>query len=139
MASRKSQHRDRRRPRAVIHPPVDEGQRRSAPSLTAVSIEALRSGVMPMRGPRRREFIPHEDDLIRVGDPDDLCLDNEYVGDQTPGGSASTPDQNMVDDIGRAYGLQEEDSGELYSASEVLTRRDRKRSELRAPRRRPIE
>ena len=105
------------------------------PSLTAISIEALRSGVLPLRGPRRREFIPHEDELIRVGDPDDRGLDNEYVGDQTPGGSASTPDQNLIDDIGRAYGLQEEDEGELRAAGDVLTRRDRRRSELRAPRR----
>jgi hypothetical protein len=136
MASRKPFHRGDRRRHAPILSPVDEGQRRaSAPCLTAISIEALRSGVLPMRGPRRREFIPHEDELIRVGDPDDRGLDNEYVGDETPGGSASTPDQNLVDEIGRAYGLQEEDEGELRSAGEVLARRDRWRSELRAPRR----
>lgn len=118
--------------------PVDEGMRREsqgAPSLTAVSIEALRSGVIPLRGGRRREAIPHET-LILVGDPDDSGLGNEYVGDETPGGSASTPDQSLVDDIGRAYGLQEEDAGELHCAGEVLTRRDRHRPELRAPRRR---
>jgi hypothetical protein len=117
-------------------PAVDESQRRGEESGTAVAIEALRSGVMPSRGTRHREAIPHEDELIRVGDPDDLSLDNEYVGDQTPGGTASTPDQSLVDDIGRAYGLQEEDVGELRSAGEVLQRRDRHRSELRAPRRR---
>jgi len=38
-----------------------------------------------------------------------------------------------VDEIGRAYGLQEEDSGALRSAGEVLSRRDRHRSELRPP------
>jgi hypothetical protein len=138
MASRRPFHRDPRRRHAPVHPPVDEGQRRdAAPSLTAVSIEALRSGIVPLRGPRRREFIPHEDDLIRVGDPDDRGLDNEYVGDETPGGSASTPDQSLVDEIGRVYGLQEEDEGELHSASEVLERRDKWRWELRAPRRPP--
>ena len=57
----------------------------------------------------------------------------EYVGDETPGGTASTPDQSNVDDIGRAYGLQEEDTGALRSAEEVLARRDRRRSELRPP------
>jgi hypothetical protein len=137
MASRRIHRRARRVP---LHPPVDEAERRAerravTPSLTAISIEALRSGVLPFRGPRRREFIPHEDELICVGDPDDRGLDNEYVGDQTPGGSAPTPDQNLVDDIGRAYGLQEEDAGELQAAGDVLTRRDRRRSELRAPRR----
>jgi hypothetical protein len=133
MASRKV---DNRKLDAIRLPAVDEGQRRGELSATAVAIEALRSGVMPYRAWRRREAIPHEDELICVGDPDDLCLDNEYVGDQTPGGSATTPDQNLVDEIGRAYGLQEEDAGELHSGGEVLSRRDRHRSELRPSRRR---
>ena len=42
----------------------------------------------------------------------------------------------IVDEIGRAYGLQEEDTGALQSAGDVLARRDRKRAELRAPGRR---
>jgi hypothetical protein len=70
-----------------------------------------------------------------VGDPDDDALANEYVGENTPGGSTSTPDQSNVDDIGRVYGLQEEDAGELRSSREVLARRDRRRSELQPPRR----
>jgi hypothetical protein len=114
---------------------VDEGLRRGVLSPTAVAIEALRSGVIPFRGWRRREEIPNEDELICVGDPDDRGLDNEYVGDETPGGTASTPDQNSVDDIGRAYGLQEEDVGELRAGGDVLTERDRHRSELKPPRR----
>jgi hypothetical protein len=69
-----------------------------------------------------------------MGDPDDDCIANEYVGEETPGGTAPTPDQNVVDEIGRAYGLQEEDAGELHSASEILARRDRRRAELRPPR-----
>jgi hypothetical protein len=71
--------------------------------------------------------------MIRVGDPDDDSLANEYVGDETPGGSASTPDQNVVDDIGRAYGLQEEDAGAFRSAAEILGKRDHRRPELRPP------
>jgi hypothetical protein len=55
------------------------------------------------------------------------------VGEETPGGSTPTPDQNGVDEIGRAYGLQEEDSGALRSAAEVLGRRDRHRDELQPP------
>ena len=103
---------------------------------TAVSAEALRTGIVPCAGrPRPRASIPHEGDTIRVGDPDDDVLANEYAGEETPGGSASTPDQNEVDAIGRAYGLQEEDSGALRCASEILDRRDRHRSELIAPRR----
>jgi hypothetical protein len=115
-------------------PPARANGAAPASSPTAVAAEALRTGVL--RGAlRRRSEIPHEDETILVGDPDDRSLDNEYVGDETPGGTASTPDQSNVDDIGRAYGLQEEDSGALRSGSEVLARRDRRRSELRAPRR----
>jgi uncharacterized protein DUF6335 len=105
-----------------------------APSPTAVAAEAIRTGVLPQPRVRRRDEIPREDDAMRVGDPDDSSLDNEYVGDDLPGGDSPTPDQNGVDDIGRAYGLQEEDAGPLRSVAEILARRDRKRSELRAPR-----
>jgi hypothetical protein len=113
----------------------DDGEpERHLLSPTAVAAEALRSGVLP-RGQRRRDAIPHEDETIRVGDPDDDTLANEYVGEDLPGGSTPTPDQNEVDEIGRAYGLQDEDSGALRTSSEMLARRDRRRSELRPPRR----
>ena len=102
-------------------------------SATAVAAEALRSGVLPARPHASR--IPHEDDTIRVGDPDDDSLANEYVGEDLPGGSTPTPDQSNVDEIGRAYGVQDEDAGSLRTSSELLARRDRRRSELRPPKR----
>jgi hypothetical protein len=111
---------------------VEEWSRRGV-SPTAVAAEALRTGVLPETADRT-DKIPGEDETIRVGDPDDDPLANEYVGEETPGGSSPTPDQSVVDEIGRAYGLQEEDSGSLRSAGEVLTRRDRHRFELTAPR-----
>jgi hypothetical protein len=119
--------------------PRDRRARPRYSSATAVAAEALRTGIVPAvrgRGRGRGAEIPTEDDTIRVGDPDDRSLANEYVGEDTPGGTSPTPDQNGVDDIGRAYGLQEEDAGPLRSAAEVLDRRDRRRSELRPPRRR---
>ena len=122
---------DVRPPRRPRLPPAYEG-RRSALSATAIAAEALRTGVLPVTG-RRREAIPR-DEAIQVGDPDDSTLDNEYGGEETPGGSSPTPDQNGVDEIGRAYGLQDEDNGALRSAAEVLERRDRRRSELMPPR-----
>jgi hypothetical protein len=101
-------------------------------SPTAVAAEAMRTGVLPGR-PRRRGEILRESDTMLLGDPDDRILANAYVGEETPGGSTPTPDQNGVDEIGRAYGLQEEDNGVLRSAAEVLTRRDRRRVELQPP------
>ena len=118
--------------------PVDEGLPRHLASPTAVAAEAIRTGVVPLKTRRLRgsPAIPHEDQTILVGDPYDDTLSNEYVGEETPGGNNPTPDQSAVDEIGRAYGLQEEDAGVLRSASEVLSRRDRHRSELQPPRRR---
>jgi hypothetical protein len=124
-------------PRVVRLDQVEENGRRHEASPTAVAAEALRTGIIPHRQARRRGSpeIPHEDETIQVGDPDDHGLANEYGGEDTPGGSSPTPDQSSVDEIGRVYGLQEEDEGSLRSAAEVLSRRDRHRSELRAPRR----
>jgi Family of unknown function (DUF6335) len=124
----------RRRPRPVL-PPVTEDGRGVRESLTAVAAEALRTGVGRGQARRCREAIPHEDVTIRVGDPDDLALANEYVGEETPGGTTPTPDQNDVDRIGRAYGLQEEGAGALRSSAEIMARRDRRRAELQPPRR----
>src|SRR2546427_13149504 len=115
---------------------VEEWSRRGD-SPTAVAAEALRTGVPLLPAAGRADEIPGEDETIRVGDPDDNPLANEYVGEETPGGSSSTPDQSVVDEIGRAYGLQEEDSGSLRSAGEILTWRDRHRFELLPPRTRP--
>jgi uncharacterized protein DUF6335 len=119
------------RPRARRAAPAPE---RHELSPTAVAAEALRSGVLPLVA-RHRDRIPHEDETIRVGDPDDDSLANEYVGEDLPGGSTPTPDQSNVDEIGRVYGIQDEDSGELRTSREMLARRDRRRSELRPPRR----
>jgi Family of unknown function (DUF6335) len=104
------------------------------PSPTAIAAEALRLGVVPGPLPRRRPVeIPKDGDTLLVGDPDDSALDNAYVGDETPGGSSPTPDQDRVDDIGRAYGVQEVDSGTLKPAAEILDERDRHRALLEVP------
>ena len=134
-ASKNSRSRARRSVKAK--PPRPMSRETEAPhvqSPTAIAAEALRTGVPPKR-PRHKDEIPHEEEKMRVGDPDDSVMQNEYSGEETPGGSTPTPDQNDVDEIGRAYGLQEEDSGALRSSSEVLDGRDKRRTELRAPRR----
>ena len=124
------------RPRTPRLRPVEEASGPRPTCATAVSAEALRTGVVPYAGRnRQRTEIPREGETIRAGDPDDRVLANEYAGEETPGGSATTPDQNEVDAVGRAYGLEEEGAGSFRCASEILTRRDRRRSELIPPRR----
>jgi hypothetical protein len=60
----------------------------------------------------------------------DADLENAYVsGDEAPGGDNPTPDQDIVDDIGKALGVQYEDSEELR-ASDKVTERDKHRWEL---------
>jgi hypothetical protein len=125
--------RDHRRPKVPRLPPVEENGARPISSPTAYAAEAIRTGVLPNLPRHTRVPVSREDETMRVGDPDDSGLDNEYVGDDLPGGDSPTPDQNLVDDIGRAYGLQEEDTGALRSGAEVLERRDKHRTELAPP------
>ena len=124
------------RPKRIRTSAVDD-RRAGAKSPTAVAAEALQTGIVPHPSRRRQAEIPSEDETILVGDPDDGVIANEYNGEDTPGGSSTTPDQNDVDAIGKAYGLQEEDDGMLRSAGEVLAKRDRHRPEL-TPRRRRV-
>ena len=51
------------------------------------------------------------------------------VGDEAPGGDNPTPDQDRVDDIGRALGVEYQDNEEL-KASEKISQRDKHRWEL---------
>jgi hypothetical protein len=109
---------------ATIERPVAEV------SPTAIAAEAERTGVVPGVARTEPAEIPgREGETMRIGDPDVSPLSNEYSGEEAPGSSTPTPDQGQVDDIGRAYGLQEEDSGPLRSSSEVLDRRDRRRED----------
>ena len=51
------------------------------------------------------------------------------VGDEAPGGDNPTPDQDIVDDIGKAVGIEYQDNEELKGADKV-EKRDKKRWEL---------
>jgi hypothetical protein len=105
-----------------------DSQERPVESPTSVAAEAQRTGVLPDATSTREEQIPGpESETMRVGDPDVDVLSNEYSGEEAPGSSMPTPDQGQVDDIGRAYGVQEGDTGPLRPVSEVLERRDRRR------------
>ena len=65
-----------------------------------------------------------------VGNDNDVDVEDAYfTGDEAPGGENPTPDQDAVDDIGRALGVQYEDNEEL-KASDKVVERDRHRWEL---------
>jgi hypothetical protein len=66
---------------------------------------------------------------VTGGDPDVDSVDAFFTGEEAPGGDNPTPDQDVVDDIGKALGVQYEDNEEL-KAADKLTERDKHRWEL---------
>jgi len=76
---------------------------------------------------RLRERHGMED--VTVGDSDVDSVDAFFTGEEAPGGDNPTPDQDIVDDIGKALGLQYEDNEELKAADKVADR-DKHRWEL---------
>jgi hypothetical protein len=66
---------------------------------------------------------------ITGGDVDADVESAYFSGDEAPGGDNPTPDQDIVDDIGKALGVEYQDNEELR-ASDKVAERDRKRWEL---------
>jgi len=63
------------------------------------------------------------------GDVDADWEEAYAVGDEAPGGDNPTPDQDRVDDIGKALGVEYQDNEELKGADKIADR-DRHRWEL---------
>lgn len=107
----------------------DEELMPSAPSTLgyASGSSAARSG----RGELRESLAQHTETgpALTGGDIDADWEDAYAVGDEAPGGDNPTPDQDRVDDIGKALGVQYEDNEEL-KGSEKIIERDRHRWEL---------
>jgi Family of unknown function (DUF6335) len=76
----------------------------------------------------RREHNEVSPDLT-AGDVDADWEDAYSVGDEAPGGDNPTPDQDRVDDIGKALGVQYDDNEELKAADKIA-QRDKHRWEL---------
>jgi len=66
---------------------------------------------------------------ITGGDVDANVGDAYFSGDESPGGDNQTPDQDIVDDIGKALGVEYHDAEELR-ASDKVVERDKHRWEL---------
>ena len=91
------------------------------------SASAARSG----RRSLRERYKEHtETGPALTGGDVDADWESAYsVGDEAPGGDNPTPDQDLVDDIGRAVGIEYQDNEELKGADKV-EKRDKKRWEL---------
>jgi hypothetical protein len=66
---------------------------------------------------------------LTAGDVDADWEAAESVGDEAPGGDNPTPDQDVVDEIGKALGVEYDDDEELRGGDEIVER-DKKRWEL---------
>ena len=88
---------------------------------------AARSGRQEMRD----SILEHNETgpELTGGDVDASWEDAYAVGDEAPGGDNPTPDQDRVDDIGRALGVEYQDNEEL-KAAEKISERDKHRWEL---------
>jgi len=97
------------------------------------SLDLDRTASMARTGRRnlRQRFAEHtETSPALTGGDVDADWESAYsVGDEAPGGDNPTPDQDIVDDIGRAVGIEYQDNEELKGADKV-EKRDRQRWEL---------
>lgn len=66
---------------------------------------------------------------LTAGDVDANWGDAYAVGDEAPGGDNPTPDQDRVDDIGKALGVNYAPGEELQGSDKIIER-DRHRWEL---------
>jgi hypothetical protein len=96
------------------------------------SLNMVRRGTAARTG--RAEIAEHKRDHggmddVTAGDVDVNSEDAYFGGDEAPGGDNPTPDQDIVDDIGKALGVQYDDNEELKGADK-LEERDKHRWEL---------
>lgn len=90
-------------------------------------LPGYREGGRTMRQ-RDRQF--HAADPVLTGGDIDANYEQAYaVGDEAVGGSVSTPDQDVVDEMGEAVGLEMPDR-EFLHTHEILERRDQNPWEL---------
>ena len=89
---------------------------------------AARTGRMEI-AESQRDHASMDAEALTAGDSD-VNIENAYFsGDEAPGGDNPTPDQDIVDDIGRAVGIEYQDNEELKSSDKV-SGRDKHRWEL---------
>jgi hypothetical protein len=91
------------------------------------SASATRTGRAQLRG--LQDELTQTDAGMAGGDVDADAQSAYFVGDEAPGGDNPTPDQDVVEEIAAAVGLEYQDTEELGSERK-LEERDRHRWEL---------
>ena len=102
-----------------------------APSPTAVAAEALRTGIVPLAADEPRGVATPDD--VAAPAAENRSARSPHSGEESAMGHMPSPDNNDVDAMGRAMGIQEEDSGGLRTSGELLDARDRHRARQEGP------
>ena len=107
----------------------DEERMPSAPS--SLDLDRTASAARSGRRELLEKFEEHTETspALTAGDVDADWEGAYSVGDEAPGGDNPTPDQDIVDDIGRAVGVEYQDNEELKGERKI-TERDKHRWEL---------
>ena len=98
---------------------------------SSLDLDRTASAVRTGRREMRERYAEHTETspALTAGDVDADWESAYSVGDEAPGGDNPTPDQDIVDDIGHAIGVEYEDNEE-FKGEEKIAKRDRKRWEL---------
>jgi len=112
------------------HPEPEEKEKGGTPP-SSLDMERKASAARSGRRELAERFENHHatGPELAGGDIDADWQSAAMVGDEAPGGDNPTPGQQVVDDIGRAVGLEYEDGEELKSTGKV-DERDRHRWEM---------
>jgi hypothetical protein len=89
------------------------------------------TGAIPEQGGAAVELVeerlrhPETSPALSGGDVDADWRRAEASGEETVGGSVATPDQDVVDELGHALGVEQESDAEVHTSDEILRARDR--------------
>jgi hypothetical protein len=91
--------------------------------------DATRTGRTAERGHATRvleelEVLHHVSPRLSGGDVDADWSGAESSGEEAVGGSVATPDQDVVDELARALGVEQDADAEFRTAGEILRERD---------------
>ena len=98
---------------------------------SSLDLDRSASAVRTGRRALKNRFDEHTETspALTAGDVDADWESAYSVGDEAPGGDNPTPDQDIVDDIGRAVGVEYQDNEELKGEEKII-KRDKNRWEL---------
>ena len=91
-------------------------------------VESGDQATLPMQNDERadvewydqaRQDSPTPADAVLTGGDIDAAWDQADVGDETVGGSSPTPDQDIVDEIGKALGVTYADGEPLHTTEKI--------------------